>query len=137
MASLKCSKCGHGIHYHDEPDGTEWIAFEKNVWNELCCSSKEFSSFTSETENGWYSVWKCSECGSIHVFKTNSIYLMKAFEPSKSVEKNCTKGLELVAFEDTTWDQITETDEIGKDFDVVFTTVPRKYIRVTDRNICV
>lgn len=27
MASLKCSNCGEGIHYHDEADGTQYIVF--------------------------------------------------------------------------------------------------------------
>lgn len=137
MASLKCAKCGYGIHYHDEPDGTEWIAFEKTVWEELCRSAKELSSYTVDSSSGWYSIWKCEECGSIHVFKTNSIYLMKAFEPVESESESSIKGIELIAFEDTIWDQITETDETGKDFDNIFKDVPRRYVRATEDEICV
>lgn len=25
MTTLKCSYCGYGIHYHDEPDGTQYF----------------------------------------------------------------------------------------------------------------
>ncbi len=56
MASLKCSKCGYGIHYHDEPNGTEWIAFELNTWEKLLSSQKEISSYKSDTALEWYSM---------------------------------------------------------------------------------
>ena len=29
MASLKCSHCGFGIHYHDEPNGVEYTALSQ------------------------------------------------------------------------------------------------------------
>ena len=56
MASLKCSKCGYGIHYHDEPNGTEWIEFELNTWEKLLSSQKEISSYKSDTALEWYSM---------------------------------------------------------------------------------
>ena len=117
MASLKCCKCGYGIHYHDEPNGTEWIAFELNTWEKLLSSQKEISSYKSYTASGWYSIWKCSECGTLHVFKTNEIHLYKAFEHTDGFVWEKDNGKKCVAFEDFVWDQITETNETGDAFD--------------------
>lgn len=132
MASLKCSKCGYGIHYHDEPDGTEWIAFESGLWKKLCDSTKELSSYTSDSTSGWYSVWKCPKCGSLHVFSTHDIHLLKAFEPADKADGTVESQMNLIAFEDIIWDQITETDETGKAFEEEFREIPRKYICTTE-----
>lgn len=137
MASLKCSKCGYGIHYHDEPDGTEWIAFESELWRKLCESTKELSSYTSDSPSGWYSVWKCSECGTLHVFKMQDIHLFKAFEPVDKADDNSESRMNLIAFEDIIWDQITETDKTGKAFGEVFREIPRKYICATETAVFV
>ncbi len=137
MASLKCSKCGRGIHYHDEPNGTEWIVFELKTWEKLLSSQKELSSYKSDTNSGWYSIWKCSECGTLHVFKTNEIHLYKAFEYTDNIFCEKDKGEKCIAFEDLVWDQITETEETGNVFDGPFKEVPRAYIIIYDKSIVV
>ena len=131
MASLKCSKCGYGIHYHDEPNGVEWIAFEMETWNRLCSSRMPISSYELDTKSGWYTVWKCEKCGTLHVFKAMDIYIDMIFESQDAVIGQTFEGnvIECVAFEDVVWDQITETEEEGNAFDDKFKDVPRKYIR--------
>ena len=139
MASLKCSKCGYGIHYHDEPNGVEWVAFELGTWNNLCASSKSISSYEIDTKSGWYTVWKCEECGTLHVFKAMDINMDRSYElqdnaATKAQEENV---IECIAFEDIIWDEITETESNGNDFDNRFKDYPRKYIRICEETLSV
>lgn len=139
MASLKCSKCGYGIHYHDEPNGIEWVAFEIDTWNELCVSTKLISSYEMDRKSGWYTIWKCEECGTLHIFKAMNIHLDKVYELQNIAEFKAPKEsiIDCIAFEDITWDQITESEKTGNDFDLRFKKYPRKYIRFSNDLLCV
>lgn len=139
MASLKCAKCGYGIHYHDEPDGTEWIAFDMGTWKRLLSSDLEISAYEIETKTGWYSIWKCKECGTLHIFRAMDTELYKAFEPVDftDTESYSNNKLECIAFEDVVWDQITESVGTGYDFEDRFGSVSRKYARIFNNSILV
>ena len=80
MASLKCSKCGEGIHYHSLPQNIEYIYFSKMVWKKVCNtrfdkntkdmdeSGKYPKLYRSSTIENDYSgeflkIWKCPVCG--------------------------------------------------------------------------
>lgn len=139
MASLKCSKCGYGIHYHEEPNGVEWIAFELDTWNELCASTKLISSYETDTKNGWYTIWKCEKCGTLHIFKAMDIQLDRVLELQDIAEFQAQeeKLVDCIAFEDIAWDQITETEENGNAFDLRFMEFPRKYVRFSKNSLYV
>ena len=131
MASLKCSKCGYGIHYHDEPNGIEWIAFELETWNGLCSSNKTVGSYETDTKAGWYTIWKCEKCGTLHIFKTMDTHIDGAFALLDTTAIHTQEGdaIDCIAFEDIAWDQITETEETGNNFEDKFEDFPRKYVR--------
>ena len=132
MASLKCSKCGNGIHYHDEPNGTEWIAFETDTWNYLCSSSISISAYETTAKSGWYTIWKCKDCGTLHIFNGLDVNLDKVYELQDFEDLNVSdNGIKCIAFDDIAWDEITETEKNGNDFDNSFKGIERKYIRIS------
>ena len=49
MASLECSNCRYGIHYHGLPEGIEYIFFKWDDWKKI--ESKKFTSDEIESEN--------------------------------------------------------------------------------------
>lgn len=53
MASLQCSKCGGGIHYHSLPQDIEYIFFSKEVWD-LICSTQFDNKNKVMDESGIY-----------------------------------------------------------------------------------
>ena len=81
MASLKCSHCGFGIHYHDEPNGIELYAFSQKLWNFNLKTDKPIVSFT-ESDEGFLIVWRCPECDCLHVFKGYEPRIKQAYAPS-------------------------------------------------------
>ena len=80
MASLKCSHCGFGIHYHSEPNGIEYYAYSRDLWNANANTDKSIVSFTEDSED-FLIVWRCPECGCIHVFGGYSFRLKRAYSP--------------------------------------------------------
>ena len=126
MASIMCRKCENGIHYHDMPNGTEWKVFELNTWQDLIQTPVRLIMY-EDSETGWYNVWRCKHCGTLHFFKAYDLYLYKAFAPTEDTAASIKEGIKCIAFDDITWDEMTETDEIGTAFDGVFKDMPRKY----------
>lgn len=137
MASLQCSNCKYGIHYHDEANGTEWTAFELDTWEKLISSPLELASYRGSTQSGWYYVWRCKKCGALHFFKSRDSMVYKAFAPSSSSETFSKIGIKGIAFSDLVWDDITESDETGNSFEGVYKDVSRQYFILSDNFLLV
>jgi len=115
MASLKCSNCGNGIHYHDEADGTQYIVFFEMDWKNLVKSDLRVSRYILDGNVEYYIAWKCSKCGTIHIFKYDSTTVISAYKRVElKYNNNITEG-NYIAFSDEDWDIITETQILGKD----------------------
>ena len=107
MASLGCSKCDGAIHYHDEPNGTQLVIFEKNEWNRLTKSDVLLVLYRNDdgTEDN-YIIWKCFECGTLHLFRRNSVVrIYGAYEPISNIPNNIniSEAVEGILFDDITW----------------------------------
>ncbi len=144
MASLKCSKCGYGIHYHDEPNGTELHLFEKNEWLRLIKDTLPLSLYRLEGTKEHYYIWKCFECGSLHLFVKNSgVQIYGVYEtvndmPNTVEISRLTNG---ILFDDVTWDYITEFDMDWEDTkrkcEEINYKIKCKYVRFNDEYILV
>lgn len=108
MASIKCSCCGNAIHYHDEPDGTQFIAFSKNTWDKLTASDLWISRYVLDTAEKYFIVWKCKECGALHVFDADSPQLNSVYTKSDAPGVLPLQTDEYIAFSDYEWEKITE-----------------------------
>ncbi|MCF0229573.1 MAG: hypothetical protein HUJ76_07790 [Parasporobacterium sp.] len=123
MASLKCSKCGEGIHFHSIPQDIEYTYIPKSTWIDICNSRfnksaivmdssgmhpKLFRSDTIENdfEGNIYKMWKCPNCGTMHLFDKNG-HVNEVFEEASTTEKNALLDEGLV-FSDYYWDNLTE-----------------------------
>lgn len=115
MATLKCSNCGFGIHYHDESDGTQYILFEESVWKNLVKSDLYTSRYILDGNEEYTLLWKCKECGSIYLFESDYIHIKEAYKEVHeviSIDSNCKK---YIAYSDVDWDKITEDRIYGRD----------------------
>ena len=81
MASLKCSHCGFGIHYHDEPNGIEYEAYSQEMWENFSICDKPIISFTDDSKD-FLILWRCPECGCIHAFNAYGTRLRQAYIPA-------------------------------------------------------
>jgi len=115
MASLKCSNCGNGIHYHDEANGTQYIIFNEKVWERLVNSDLYVSRYLLDGNEKYYLGWKCNQCGAIHIFNNDSAILLSSYKKAESKENNFLIGERYIAFSDIDWDTITETQIYGRD----------------------
>ena len=82
MASLKCNRCGFGIHYHDYPNGVEYTAFSHDLWGDNSDSDKPIVEYIPFGNEDFLIVWRCPECGSIHCFNGYSCSLKQAYVPT-------------------------------------------------------
>ena len=111
MASLKCSGCGHGIHYHSEPDGTQymfctlsdWEAFEDENLPADCLEAEHYEQFIE--------AWRCSECGTIAFF-SNRVHVESVYTPNENFSSEpMSEPAEFgLFFDDILWYDITEED---------------------------
>lgn len=106
MATLKCSNCGYGIHYHDEPDGTQIIAFPEKVWDNLSESDLFISRYILDGTDDYLTIWKCHQCGSLHLFKTDETAVFKSFRNEENFIRK--DGEKYYSFSDYDWEKITE-----------------------------
>ena len=83
MASLKCSNCGFGIHYHDEPNGTEYVFIKLTEWERLIETKLNVSRYLLDGTEDYLYAWKCKECGAF-MFMDNKIgFVNKVFVPAE------------------------------------------------------
>ena len=69
MASLKCSFCGYGIHYHGEPpDDTEYIFCTPDTWAKIEKENLTSSRLEGEYYELFVYAWKCAECWTFAFF---------------------------------------------------------------------
>lgn len=115
MASLKCSNCGNGIHYHDEPNGTQYIVFNASVWERIVKSDKSIIRYILDENAEFYLVWLCKKCETLHVFYQDSTKLISAFKPSNAGELDIIRAEKYVAFTDADWELMTEPRTCGKE----------------------
>ena len=108
MASLKCSDCGNGIHYHDEPDGTQYFVFPRSVWEKLTASELWVSRYILDGTNNYFTVWKCKKCGTIHVFHEDNPQLTAAFSKITVAVNGVPNQSDYIAISDYDWEQLTE-----------------------------
>ncbi len=88
MASIQCSQCKTGIHYHGEPSGIEYTFIKEDDWGKIIISrfdpqNKRFAegssvpmlfqtdSIESDFESAIWKAWRCPECGTIMFFDKN------------------------------------------------------------------
>ncbi len=148
MATLKCKIFEYGIHYNSEPSGVEYIFIKNKDWK-LICDSKFDSNKIETDEQGLYpklyrtdtieddfpnmimKIWKCPECGSVYLFDKNGdvIKTFKKADQRADGEIIC----EGIAFDDYTWDKMTELsipNEKIKEIPTLFVRVFEKMIEV-------
>ena len=116
MASLKCSFCGHGIHYHGEPpDGTEYIFCKMSDWKKIESENLPSDNLELEHKHSLKYAWKCSECGTFAFFDERG-QVTAVYTPKKITSDDTEKLQEPtefgVFFDDYLWYDITE-DEIS------------------------
>ncbi len=138
MASVKCSKCGYGIHYHGEPNGIEYIFILNADWKAITSSCltpknkgldtnkeypKLFQSDTIEEDfpGAVHKYWKCPKCGSLFFFDDEG-NVTKMFAPTEQDNSGpMSDDFETgVIYDDYSWDALTEAS-------VKDNAIPEKY----------
>ena len=148
MASIQCSKCKAGIHYHGEPEGIEYVIITYHDWETIITSRfnrankqydeinnylKLFRADTIESDfpGTVHKAWKCPVCGTVMVFDEHG-RVIKVFEEWCVKEENSEKEvLEYVIFDDYTWDRLT--DSTIPDWQIPDQFEPTAYANLTDK----
>lgn len=107
MASLKCANCGFGIHYHNEPNGTEFIAISQNLWDTFSNTDKPIVRYLLDGNDDYYNIWKCKQCGCIHIFRAGAADLKKSYIQGDGII-DTTAAKKYFVFEDTLFEDIAE-----------------------------
>ena len=111
MASLKCSGCGYGIHYHDEPNDTEYLFCTMDVWAKIESEILTSSWVEAEYYEQIVYAWKCAECGTFAFFdrggRVTGVYTPNKELSSEPMLEPVEFGL---FFDDILWYDITEQD---------------------------
>ena len=81
MASLKCNRCGFGIHYHDDANGVEYVAYSQDMWDGLSETDAPIVSYTDENKDFLF-VWQCAKCGCIHAMNGSTWRVTRAYVPT-------------------------------------------------------
>jgi hypothetical protein len=149
MASLQCSKCGEGIHYHSLPQGIEYTYFSKKVWKDICRTKfdknnkimdesgvypKLFRTSTIENDySGQYlKLWECPICGTFHLFSDKGT-VKKVFVRENSIDTYDYLDTGIM-FVDYLWDEVTENDISN---DRLISIQPSFYVRMDENHMVI
>ena len=115
MASLKCSNCGFGIHYHDEPNGVRYTAISLELWSSFSYTDKPIVRYVLDGNDDFLCVWRCPECGCIHTFKAYQPIFKQAYMPC-SEDVVPTTARKYLVFIDYLFEDISERGLTAKGF---------------------
>ena len=115
MASLKCSHCGFGIHYHDEPNGVEYTALSQELWNSFSKTDKPIVRYVLDGNDDFLCIWRCPECGCIHTFEAYRPIFKQAYIPCDDVAIY-TESKKYLVFIDFLFEDISERGLSAKEF---------------------
>jgi len=133
MASLECSNCHYGIHYHDIPDGTESILFSIREWERLVNTDLLTCDYTFDSSTSYIETWKCEKCGAIMLFSNGSQNVISSYKRSDIIiDLSHFDGALFIVFEDIAWDTITEPEITGSKISDVFPDVKYRYAKISD-----
>ena len=149
MASLRCSNCGEGIHYHSLPQDIEYIYFSNNMWKEICKTKfdknnkvmDESGAYpklyrTSTIENDYAhqfsKIWKCPICGTMHVF-SDEVSVDKVFVKDDVVDVGAFIE-EGVMFGDYLWSEVIDQDISNDQLSLI---EPTFYVRWSSENMII
>ena len=118
MASLKCNNCGFGIHYHDEPDGTEHFAIPPETWEWYRSSEKSVIRAFLDGPQNYLTIWRCRKCGCLHTFDAHSVHVKQAYALCQSISTDeMTNGKEFRVFDARLFDAIWEDNITANEYD--------------------
>ena len=118
MASLKCNNCGYGIHYHDEPDGTEHIAIPFSTWEFFYSTNVPVVRYLLDGPEDYLIIWRCQKCGCLHTFLAGGILVTRAYAPCEITSTAKTdNGIKYRVFDDRLFDAVAEDDATAKEFE--------------------
>lgn len=116
MASLECSKCGNGIHYHGLPEGIEYTYCNWHEWEKIMVSRTSSDELDIKYEKSLIKAWKCPACGAMAFFENCRVTEVFAPDDNKSHNLNIVQEGEYgVLFDDFLWDEITEAGVSAQD----------------------
>ncbi len=137
MASLECNYCGHGVHYHDEPNGTEYVFMPFSPWDQYAKTNTPIINFKSEETNKFILAWKCSECGCFHLFPGYEPVVLRAYIPtSLPYAPTIAKNYKYRLFDDVNFDAIADAEltpndlDASNDYHYEFATVTDDFIHI-------
>ena len=115
MASLKCSFCGNGIHYHGIPNGTKYIFCKMEDWQEIEQQNLRSDEIELEYYEKFIEAWKCPKCGTFAFFEKR-VHVSDIYTPNKENSTDEMSGQNTfgVFFNDYLWDEITENNISAK-----------------------
>lgn len=115
MASLKCSYCGFGIHYHDEPNGVQYTAISQELWDSFSYTDKPIVRYVLDGNDDFFCVWRCPECGCIHTLEAYRPTFKQAYIPCGE-DVVLTEARKYLVFIDYLFEDISERGLTAEDF---------------------
>lgn len=131
MASLKCSQCGFGIHYHDEPNGVELTAIPLDTWKKFFLTDKPIVRYNLDGPQDYLIIWKCPQCQCFHIFMGSSTIVKKAYALNSEVT-NFINGIKYIIFNDYDFDDISEKGLTATDYKKCQDDYNAKYLVVNE-----
>lgn len=58
MASIQCTNCKLGIHYHGEPEGIEFILIERKDWDKIISSNFDPKNKKINAQTGYPNLYR-------------------------------------------------------------------------------
>ena len=118
MASLKCNHCGYGIHYNDEPDGTEYMVIPFSTWDTFSTTDKPICRYILDGNQDYLIIWKCSNCGCLHIFIAGEAKISGAYIPDeKKHVSQIPTGKKYHVFADYVYEVIAESGISAKEYE--------------------
>ncbi len=115
MASLKCSHCGEGIHYHGEPIGVELRAISQELWDMFSSTDKPIICYLLDGNDDYCLIWKCPECGCLHVFEGYSAKVWHSYFFTDA-DIDITSARKYLVFSDYLFYDVSEADMTASEF---------------------
>ncbi len=80
MAGMLCNHCDFDMEHHGMPNGIQYTAISQRLWDALSPTDKPIIRYIIDFD-GFLTVWRCPECGCIHLFDDFQVLLKRVYTP--------------------------------------------------------
>ena len=104
------------MHCTDYPNEIELYAFPIDEWQKLITTDLPIVRYTLDGPQNYLTIWECPECGALHIFVADNVFLDQVFIIDPAVGFDLSEAKKYILFDSFHFEPIADADITGREY---------------------